>query len=87
MEVNGCQWLQIDYTTQYGSMEPFFRTLQGAGIRGLVYNGDTDMACNFLGDEWFVEALGYEASSASSARVKCPVPGEKSTAILLRNTK
>lgn len=26
----------------------------------LVYNGDTDMMCNFFGDEWFVDDLGRE---------------------------
>ena len=26
----------------------------------MVYNGDVDMACNFLMDEWFVDTLQQE---------------------------
>lgn len=41
-------------------MKDAYLKLLSAGLRALVYNGDTDMACNFLGDQWFVEELGLE---------------------------
>ena len=41
-------------------MKDFYLKLLPLGVRALVYNGDTDMACNFLGDQWFVEDLGIQ---------------------------
>lgn len=29
-------------------------------VRLLVYNGDLDTACNFLGNQWFVDGLGAQ---------------------------
>ncbi|XP_054892363.1 cathepsin A-like [Poeciliopsis prolifica] len=51
------------YTTLYQTMKEVYLKLLSLNLRALVYNGDTDMACNFLGDQWFVEDLGFKATS------------------------
>ncbi|KAA0202018.1 hypothetical protein HAZT_HAZT009598 [Hyalella azteca] len=39
------------YSRQYEDMKAQYLRLSAAGVRGLVYNGDWDMACNFIGDQ------------------------------------
>lgn len=51
------------YHTIYETVKDIYVKLLAVGLRALVYNGDTDMACNFLGDQWFVEQLGQKVSS------------------------
>jgi cathepsin A (carboxypeptidase C) len=55
--------VEVSYTTKYETMKPQILELLRAGKRGLIYNGDVDMACNFLGDEWFVDDLGLNLVS------------------------
>ena len=45
------------YRHEYQAMNNFYKTLLNEKIRILVYNGDLDLACNFLGDQWFVDSL------------------------------
>lgn len=51
------------YTTQYVDMSPQVHQLVRANIYGLLYNGDVDMMCNYQGNEWFADALGFKVIS------------------------
>ena len=48
------------YNREFATTIKFYETIMTSGKkpRILLYNGDIDMACNFLGDEWFVDSLG-----------------------------
>ncbi|XP_049514316.1 lysosomal protective protein-like [Dermacentor silvarum] len=54
----------LNYTQQHLTMREVVQQLAESGrLRGLIYHGDVDMACPFLGGEWFVRSLGYEPTS------------------------
>jgi len=55
--------VNVNYIRQYMDMSIVYKALASHGVRGLVYNGDVDMACNYLGDQWFVEELGYPVTA------------------------
>ncbi|XP_058258734.1 lysosomal protective protein isoform X1 [Hemibagrus wyckioides] len=55
--------VNLNYNRLYMDVKKQYLKILGAlKYRVLVYNGDVDMACNFLGDEWFVESLKQEVT-------------------------
>ncbi|KAF6087729.1 cathepsin A [Phyllostomus discolor] len=57
-----CNFLvNLQYRRLYQSMHPqYLKLLAPQKYRILLYNGDVDMACNFMGDEWFVDSLNQK---------------------------
>ncbi|VDD83745.1 unnamed protein product [Mesocestoides corti] len=51
-----------NYTRVYHDLSPQYMELLQKNVRTHIFNGDVDMACNSIGDEWFVNDLGLNAS-------------------------
>ncbi|CAD5116107.1 DgyrCDS5033 [Dimorphilus gyrociliatus] len=51
---------RLNYTGQTSTVRGYVTNLVKAKKRVLIYAGDSDMMCNWLGNLWFVESLGYK---------------------------
>ncbi|KAJ8247371.1 hypothetical protein GJAV_G00245630 [Gymnothorax javanicus] len=52
------------YHVKYSTMKDVYLKLLSLGLRALVYSGDTDMACNFIGSQWFVDQLNQKETTS-----------------------
>nr|XP_006971037.2 lysosomal protective protein [Peromyscus maniculatus bairdii] len=53
--------VNLQYHRLYQSMNSqYLKLLSSQKYQILLYNGDVDMACNFMGDEWFVDSLNQK---------------------------
>ncbi len=53
----------LKYTTLYPDLTSVYQQIfaMDSSIYATVYNGDTDLSCNFLMDQWFVDDLNLKA--------------------------
>lgn len=51
---------RLNYTGQTPTVRGYLTNLVKAKKRVLIYAGDADMMCNWLGNLWFVESLGFK---------------------------
>ncbi|RXG62356.1 Lysosomal protective protein [Armadillidium vulgare] len=64
------------YVSDYPATTPQLAFLIENKIRGLIFNGDTDMACNFLGNTWDLLTIGLnETESRRDWRVEGQIAG------------
>lgn len=57
-------YIFLTYHRQHETMRKVVQELASSDrLKTLIYNGDVDMVCNFLGDEWFVRSLGFQPKS------------------------
>ena len=56
------------YHSQYQNMRAQFNDLLQYDLRFLIYNGDFDTVCNFLGDQWFIESLKQKVTFCTACK-------------------
>jgi cathepsin A (carboxypeptidase C) len=57
----------LQYTQTESWITPLWRFLIDHGVEGVIYHGDVDMACDFIGGLWAVESLQLPHKSPRSA--------------------
>uniref|UniRef100_A0A2P2I6N2 Carboxypeptidase n=1 Tax=Hirondellea gigas TaxID=1518452 RepID=A0A2P2I6N2_9CRUS len=61
---NACSGFpNFQYTRNYETVMPIYAELLKMNYRILIYNGDTDLVCNFLGAQWDFEGLNRTVKS------------------------
>ncbi|VDQ08935.1 unnamed protein product [Trichobilharzia regenti] len=50
------------YKRNYVDLSEQYKKIIESKVPILIYNGDIDMVCNFIGDEWFVDDLQLKVS-------------------------
>ncbi|CAH8619879.1 unnamed protein product [Heterobilharzia americana] len=56
--------VNFNYVRIYDDLSEQYKKLLQSKIFILIYNGDIDMACNYFGDEWFVDNLKLKLISS-----------------------
>ncbi|CAI5456294.1 unnamed protein product [Caenorhabditis angaria] len=66
-DINGIYYIQ-----QTPDLTPVFKFLVDSGypLKTLIYNGDVDLACNYLGDQWFIEELANKQYTMTLTRAR-----------------
>ena len=50
----------IDYTSDFGSLLPYYKSTLIPKIRVLIFNGDVDCCVPYKGNEWWTSSLGLK---------------------------
>ncbi|RTG86856.1 cathepsin A (carboxypeptidase C) [Schistosoma bovis] len=58
--------VNLNYVRIYHDLTEQYMKLLKSKIVILIYNGDIDMVCNYIGDEWFVDNLNLTADTSDA---------------------
>ncbi|TKR81558.1 hypothetical protein L596_015409 [Steinernema carpocapsae] len=75
-ELRNVRWTECSRTLKYNGQHKYddmsgvFQSIfsRNQQFRMLIYNGDVDMQCQFLGDEWFIERLMKNVEAQGTQR-------------------